>query len=100
MNFWLVRNKFRQNPAETERVFAERRSYPVIPCGRRVALVKDEVNDFEYRRQTRCALRPARHLERDTRRTERPLGPHDSLRDRRLRHEEGARDSLGGQTSQ
>ena len=40
--------------------------HPVVAGRRRVALVEDEVDDLEHRRQPRRALGAARHLERDT----------------------------------
>ena len=45
-------------------------------------------------------LGPARHLERDPRLGEGPLGPDDALGDRRLRDEERARDLVGRQAAE
>ena len=40
------------------------RAHPVVAGGRRVALVEDQVDDLEHRRQPRGELGAARHLER------------------------------------
>ena len=95
----LLRHELGQDAAETERIFAELRSHPVVTGSRRVALVEDEVENFEHGRQAGGELGPPGDLEGDARLGERPLGPDDSLRDGRLRDEEGARDLLGGQAS-
>jgi hypothetical protein len=42
----------------------------------------------------------ARHFERHVRRRKRALGAHDPLLDRRLGHEERARDFVGGETAE
>ena len=74
--------------------------HPVVAGGRRVALVEDEVDDLEHRRQAGGELGAARHLERDVLLGERPLGPDDALGDRRLRDEEGAGDLVGRQPAE
>jgi hypothetical protein len=43
-----MRRELGQDAAEPERVLAQRRSNPVVAGGRRVALVEDEVDDFEH----------------------------------------------------
>ena len=96
----FARSELGQDAAEAERVLAERRSHPVVAGGRRVALVEDEVDHLEHRRQAGGALGPARDLEGDARLGEGPLGPDDALGDRRLRHQEGARDLLGRQAAE
>ena len=53
-----------QHAPEAQRVLAQRRPHPVVAGGRRVALVEDQVDDLEHRRQPRGALVAARHLER------------------------------------
>src|SRR5438067_767594 len=91
----LLRNELSQDAAETQRLLAERRSNPVVTGGRRVALVEDQVDDLEHRRQTGGEFGPARDLERDARLAKGPLRPHDALGDGRLRDEERARDLRG-----
>ena len=95
MDLGLLRNELSQDAAETQRLLAERRSNPVVTGGRRVALVEDQVDDLEHRRQTGGEFGPARDLERDARLAKGPLRPHDALGDGRLRDEERARDLRG-----
>ena len=96
----LLRDELGQDAPEPQRVLAERGPHPVVAGRRRVALVEDEVDDLEHRRQTRGKLGPAGDLEGDARLGERPLGPDDALGDRRLRDEERARDLVGRQTAE
>ena len=100
MDLGLPRGELGQDPAQAQRVLAERGSHPVVAGGRRVALVEDQVDDLEHRRQARGELGPARDLEGDMRLGEGPLGADDALGDRRLRDEEGTRDLLGGQAAE
>ena len=46
-----------QHAAQAQRVLAQRRPHPVVAGGRRVALVEDQVDDLEHRRQARRAAR-------------------------------------------
>src|SRR5438552_2418405 len=93
-------NELGQNPAQPQRVLAQRRAHPLVAGGRGVALVEDEIDDLEHGRQARGELRPARDVERDARLAQGPLGPDDALRDGRLRHEERPRDLVGREPSQ
>ena len=86
--------------AEAQRVLAQRRPHPVVARGRGVALVEDQVNDFQHRRQPRRQLVAARHLERHLRLGERALGADDALRDRRLGDQERSRDLVGRQAAE
>ncbi len=86
-----------QDAAEPERVIAERRPHPVVASRRRVALVEDEVDDLEHRRETSGPVGAARNLEGHARLGERALGPDDALGDRRLGDEEGPGDLPGRQ---
>src|SRR2546428_1435915 len=99
MNFRLVRNKTRENSAEAERIFAERRAHPVFAGGGGVAFVEDEVDHFENGRQTRSKIRPAWDLKGNARLSQRAFGADDALGNGRLRSEKGARDFLGGQAA-
>src|SRR5207247_832492 len=49
VNLGLLGNQLGQNPAEPERVFAQRRPHPLLAGGRRVALVAVELDDVERR---------------------------------------------------
>src|SRR5439155_1435961 len=66
-----------------------------VSSGRRVALVEDEIDDLEHRREARGQLGPAGDFERDARLAQGPLGTDDPLGDGRLRHEERPRDLVG-----
>ena len=96
----LVRSELGQDAPETQRILAERRPHPVVTGRRRVALVEDEVDDLEHRRQTGGKLGAAGDLEGDALLGEGPLGPDDALGDRRLRDEERPRDLLGRQATE
>ena len=63
VDFRLLRRELGENSAQPQRVLAEGRPHPVVARGRGVALVEDEVDDLEHRRQTLGALGPTRHLE-------------------------------------
>ena len=65
MHLWLVWSEFRQDSAEAQRIIAESGTHPVVARRGRIALVEDEVNDFEYRREPRSELCSARDLKRD-----------------------------------
>ena len=86
-----LRSELGQDAAEPQRVLAERRPHPVVAGGRRVALVEDEVDDLEHRRQAGGELGPARDLEGDARLGEGALGPDDALGDRSARGTRKAR---------
>ena len=63
MDLRLLRSELGQDPPETQRILAERGPHPVVAGGRRVALVEDQVDDLEHRRQTVGELAPAGDLE-------------------------------------
>src|SRR2546421_8801893 len=96
----LLRNQLGQDAAETERLFAERRSHPVLPGGRRVTLVEHQVDDLEDRREAGGELGPRWDLEGDAGHGEGALGPDDSLGDRRFRDQKGASDLFGLETAE
>ena len=100
MDLRLVWNQSRQNPAEAERIFAERRAHPVLTGRGGVAFVEDEVDHFENGRQPRCKIRPAGDLKGNVRLTQGSLGTDDTLGNGRLRNEKGARDFLRGQAAE
>ena len=96
----LVRSQLGQDPPQTQRVLAQRRPHPVVSRRRRIALVEDEVDHLEHRRQAGGPLRAARDFERDARLGERPLGTNDALGDGGLRDQERAGDLPGGQAAE
>ena len=96
----LVGCKPGQDAAEPQRLLAELRPHPVVARGRRIALVEDQVDHLQHRRQAAGELGAARHLERHAGLGERALGAHDALRDGRLRHQEGAGDLFGGEAAE
>jgi hypothetical protein len=56
VGFGFARYEFGKDAAEPQRVFTKRRAHPIIARGRRVALVENEIDDFErFARTMRCA---------------------------------------------
>src|ERR1700736_4160002 len=51
VNLWFSGSQLRENSAETKRFLAQRGAHQVIAGSCGVALVEDEVDDFEHRRQ-------------------------------------------------
>ena len=98
MDLRLVRSESGQDSPETQRVFAKRRAHPVVPRGRRVAFIKNEVDHFQHGRQTGGKIGPSGNLKGDARLAEGPLGPDDALCDSRRRHEEGTSNLVGCQS--
>ena len=99
MNLRFTRREDGQDAAEAQCLLTERRSHPVVTRRRGVALVENQVDDFQNRRQPRGQLVSPRHLEWHLFIRECPLGPDDALRDGRLRDEERASDLGSGQAS-
>ena len=100
MDLGLLRRQLGEDAAEAQRFVAERRPHPVVAGGGGVALVEDEVDDPEHRREPRGAVGAARHLEGHALGGERALGADDALRDGRLRDEECAGNLVGGQAAE
>jgi len=96
----LLGSEFGQYAPEPQRVFAERGTHPIVTGRRRVALIEDEVDNFEHRRQTGGKLGPAGHLEGDTLFGEGALSPDDALGDGGLRDEKRTRNLVSRQTSE
>jgi hypothetical protein len=65
-----------------------------------VALVEDQVDDAEDGVEALAQQVRRWHPERDPGRPDLALGPHQPLRHRALRHQEGAGDLLGGEPAQ
>src|SRR6516162_2313358 len=99
VNFRLPWNQPGQNATETQCIFAECRSHPVVAGGCQVTFVEDEVNNLEHRRQSGCELGLARYLERDVGLGQGWLGPNNSLANSGLWGEKFAGNFLGRQAS-
>src|SRR6266571_1451046 len=100
MHFRLFRIELGQNATKAKRILAERGPHDIVTCSGRIALVEDQINHFEYRRQSRAKLGTAGDLERYVRVSERPLGADDSLCDRWLGNKKGARDLVSRQAAE
>src|SRR5713101_9661862 len=100
MDFGLCRCQFGQDTSETQRILAESRPQPVIASRRRVALVENEIDDLEHRRQTFGQLRPARNFEGNVFFSESPFGTDNTLSDSRFRNEKCPSDFLSRQASE
>src|SRR6266498_2651719 len=71
--------------AETKRVLAKRRSYPIIAGGRGVSLVEDKVDDLQHRSETFSKFSLTRNFKRDSPFAEGSFGSDDALGEGRLR---------------
>ena len=91
----LGRHQLGQQPAEAHRLVAQGRAHPVVTGGRGVALVVDQVDDLEHRRQALDQLVAGGDLELDLGLREVALGPDDPLGDGCLRRQEGPGDLVG-----
>ncbi len=89
-----------QDPTQPQRLGAQLRTQPVVARRGRVALVEHQVDHLEHRGQALLQLVTGRGLEGHLRLGERPLGPDDALRHRRLRDQERPGDLLGGQAAE
>ena len=65
VNLRLARNELGQDTPETQGIFAEGRAQPVLAGRGGVALVKDQVDDFQYGRQTNGKIGTAGNLKGD-----------------------------------
>ncbi|OKK17389.1 hypothetical protein AMK16_21330 [Streptomyces sp. CB00455] len=97
VDFGLRRHQRGQDTGQAQGVLAQGGAQEVLAGGGRVALVEDEVDDLQDRAEPGLAVGAVGHLEGHPGRGQRPLGPHDALRDRGLGREEGAGDLGGGQ---
>ena len=100
MHFGFVRRELGEDAAKAERILAELWAHPVVTGGRRIALVEDEIDHFEHRRQSSIAIGAARNLERDALPGKRALRADDPLRDGGLGDEKRARDFVGRQAAE
>ena len=89
-----------QDATQPQRLGAQLRTQPVVPRRGRVALVEHQIDHLEHRGQPLLQLGAGRSLEGHLRLGERPLGPDDALRHRRLRDQERPGDLLGGQAAE
>src|SRR5438132_7830649 len=90
----LVRGELGQDATQTERLYAKRRSDPVLARRRGIPFVEDQVDHLKDGGEARNALGATRDLEPDMRLGEGPLRADDPLGDGRDRDEEGPRDLL------
>jgi hypothetical protein len=100
VHFRLVRRELREDPAQSQGLLAERRPDPVLPGGGGVALVEDEIDHFQHRREPGRQLVSAGNLEGHPGVGEGTLGTHDSLGQRGLGHEERAGDLWCGEPAE
>jgi hypothetical protein len=100
VDLWLVRRQLGEDSAQAERFLAQGRAHPIVARRRRVALVENQIDHFEHRRQPRLPIRPRRDLERNTRLGECPLRSDDSLRHGRLWNQERSGDLIGGEPAE
>src|ERR1700722_20525697 len=77
VDFWFGGCEFGQDAAEAEGVFAEGGAHEVVAGGGGVALVEDEVDDFEDGGEAGGELGAARDFEGDVGFGEGALGAHD-----------------------
>ena len=96
----LGRHERGEDTSEAQGVRAQWRADPVLARRCRVALVEDEVDHLEHRRQTVGELVAAGDLERHVGLGERALGAYDALRDGPLGHEERPGDLRRGQATE
>ena len=100
MNFRFRGSEFGEDAAEAERVFAKGGAHQVVAGGCGVALVEDEVDDFEHGRETGGEFGAAGHLEGDVLVCQGTLGADDALGDGGFWNEEGAGDFFGGKAAE
>ena len=100
MGLGFLRHKFGEDAAESQRFMAKRRSHPVFASGRRITFVKDQVDDLKDRGQTGIERICAGDFKGDSRISESAFCADDSLCDRRLRDEKGARNLICRQAAE
>src|SRR6185369_10747990 len=84
VDFGLIGRQPGQDAGDTERFIAELRTHPVLARGSGIALVVDEIEDFENRADALSALLAAGHLEGNMGIGQGFLGANDALLDRWL----------------
>ena len=89
-----------QDPAQPQRVLAQRRPHPVVAGGGGVALVEDRDRPPRAPTTGGRPTRPREAPRTDAGIGERALGANDPLGDGGLGHEERARDLFSGQTAE
>src|ERR1700677_4213407 len=89
MDFRFGGSEFGEDAAEAERVFAEGGAHEVVTGGGGVALVEDEVDNFEDGGEAGGELRAAGDLEGDVLVGEGSFGADDALRGRGVGGGEG-----------
>jgi hypothetical protein len=100
VDFGFLRGEFGEDAAEAEGVFAEGGADEVVSGGGAVALVEDEVDDFEDGGEAGGELGAARDFEGDVFFGEGAFGADDALSDGGFGGEEGAGDFSGGEAAE
>ena len=100
VDFRFGGSEFGEDAAEAERVFAESGAHEVVAGGGGVALVEDEVDDFEDGGEAGGELGAAGDLEGDVFVGEGAFGADDALGDGGFGGEEGAGDFVGGEAAE
>ena len=100
VHFRFHRRQSRQHASEPLRVLAERRPHPVVAGGGGVALVENQVDHFEHRREPHGELGPGRHFVRHLLFGERALGADDALLNGRFGGEKRPRNLRRGEAGQ
>jgi hypothetical protein len=100
VDFGFLRGEFGEDAAEAEGVFAEGGADEVVSGGGGVALVEDEVDDFEDGGEAGGELGAARDFEGDVFFGEGAFGADDALSDGGFGGEEGAGDLSGGEAAE
>src|SRR6185437_15656185 len=100
VDFRLMRSEFGQNASQAQSIFAKTGPQPVIACGGRVALVEDEINDFQDRRDARGKLSTSRNFKGDSMLGKGTLGADNALRNGGLRRKKCPRYFLCAESPQ
>src|SRR4051794_31292012 len=96
----VVGHQLAQQQAEPDRLVAQLLAYETVALGRGIALVEDQIHHAEHPAHPIRDLGVARHLVRDPRVGDLPLGPDDALPHRRLGNQERARDLAGREATE
>ena len=88
----FIGHQLGEQTAEADRLAAEVPPHEGVACGGGVALVEDEVDDLQHRREALGQQVIRGHAVGDVGVADLALRPHEPLRHRRLRDEEGAGD--------
>ena len=99
VNFGFAQARVRRDAAKPQRVFAERGAMPVVTRRGRVAFVENQIDHLQNICETFRKFSAARNFVGHVCIGECAFGADDALRDRRLGHEKGACDFVGGEAA-